>query len=249
MHRYKVTVEYIGEGFCGWQRQDDALSIQQVIEEAILAFTKETVTIFAAGRTDAGVNAYGQVVHFDLQTHYKPYRLTGALNHFIKAQGQAGKIGIISTEEVDHDFHARFSAKQRHYVYKILNRRGIAVIDVKHKTWIREPLDCEKMQIAANYLIGQHDFSSFRASICQSKSPVKTMDDIKIIRNGEDIEIYFSALSFLHHMVRNIVGSLIYVGSGKWQPEKILEILKAKNRSACGPTASATGLYFLKVNY
>jgi tRNA pseudouridine38-40 synthase len=245
MYRYKIILEYIGLGYCGWQRQKDLLSFQQIIEDAIFSFSKEKVGLSVAGRTDAGVNAYGQVAHFDLQKHYDPKKLIRSINHFSRPH----TIGVIQAEEVSDIFHARFSAKSRHYVYKILNRPYISIIEKDLKLWVRHDLDIEKMQEAANFLLGKHDFSSFRASECQANSPIRTLDRLKIIRNGHDIEIQVSALSFLHHMVRNIVGSLIMVGSGKWQPIKIKHILESKDRRFAGTTAPAHGLYFLKVEY
>lgn len=245
MHRYKVILEYIGEGYCGWQKQKESLSLQQVIEDAIFSFSKEKVAVTVAGRTDAGVNAYGQVAHFDLNNYYEPRRLMQSINHFSRPH----TVGVVFAEEVNLDFHARFSAKSRHYVYKILNRPSINIINNGFMYWVRHDLDTEKMQEAANFLLGRHDFSSFRASECQSNSPIRTLDKIDIVRQGDVIEIHISALSFLHHMVRNIVGSLVLVGSGKWKPIQIKEVLEAKDRKAAGPTAPACGLYFLKVDY
>lgn len=245
MCRYKITLEYLGAGYCGWQRQKEALSFQQIIEDAIFSFSKEQVTLTVAGRTDAGVNAYAQVAHFDLEKQYDPKRLMHSINHFSRPH----TIGVIAAEIVDKEFHARFSAKARHYVYKILNRHSINIINRGLQTHIRHNLNIEKMQKAANYLLGHHDFSSFRSSECQSNSPIKTLDKIEIVRHGDNIEIHFSALSFLHHMVRNIVGSLLMVGHGTWKAEKIKEILEAKSRTSAGPTAPAEGLYFLKVDY
>lgn len=245
MHRYKITLEYIGRGYCGWQRQKESLSLQQLVEEAIFAFSKQKTDVIVAGRTDAGVNAYGQVAHFDLEKYYEPRRLMLSINHFLRPH----TIGVVAAESAESDFHARFSAKSRHYVYKILNRPAINIVEQGLKYWIRQPLNIDKMQEGADFLLGQHDFSSFRASECQSNSPIRTLDEIKIIRNGDDVEIHVSALSFLHHMVRNIVGSLVIVGKGKWPPEKMREILNAKNRCAAGPTAPAHGLYFLRVEY
>lgn len=246
-YRYKMVIEYVGAGYGGWQKQNHCMTIQQVIEDAFEEFLKEKIDISAAGRTDAGVNAYGQVAHFDLPVELDAYKLTGSLNHFIRKKNH--KVGILGIDRVESDFHARFSATKRHYVYKILNRRSVSVIDAELKTHIRENLDHDKMQQAADYLIGTHNFNSFRSSICQANNPVKTMDKIEVIRRGEDIEVYFSALSYMHNMVRNIMGSLINVGNGLWPPEKMQEILAAKDRKACGPTAKAHGLYFLKVDY
>lgn len=245
MHRYKVILEYIGVGYCGWQKQKESLSLQQVIEDTIFSFSKEKVAVTVAGRTDAGVNAYGQVAHFDLNNYYEPRRLMQSINHFSRPH----TVGVVFAKEVNLDFHARFSAKSRHYVYKILNRPSINIINNGFMYWVRHDLDTEKMQEAANFLLGRHDFSSFRASECQSNSPIRTLDKIDIIRQGDIIEIHISALSFLHHMVRNIVSSLVLVGSGKWKPIQIKEVLEAKDRKAAGPTAPACGLYFLKVDY
>lgn len=245
MHRYKVILEYIGVGYCGWQKQKESLSLQQVIEDAIFSFSKEKAAVTVAGRTDAGVNAYGQVAHFDLNNYYDPRRLMQSINHFSRPH----TVGVVFAEEVNLDFHARFSAKSRHYVYKILNRSSINIINNGFMYWVRHDLDTEKMQEAANFLLGRHDFSSFRASECQSNSPIRTLDKIDIIRQGDVIEIHISALSFLHHMVRNIVGSLVLVGSGKWKPIQIKEVLEAKDRKSAGPTAPACGLYFLEVDY
>ena len=245
MYRYKIILEYIGEGYCGWQKQKDLLSLQQIIEEAIFSFSKERVNVAVAGRTDAGVNAYGQVAHFDLEKYYEPRRLMQSINHFSRPH----TIGVVAAETVDSDFHARFSARSRHYVYKILNRSSINIVNKNLQYWVRHHLDEQKMQEAANHLLGNHDFSSFRASECQSNSPIRTLDKINIIRKGDDIEIHISALSFLHHMVRNIVGSLVLVGCKKWHPNKMKEVLEAKDRRAAGETAPAHGLYFVKVDY
>jgi tRNA pseudouridine38-40 synthase len=243
--KYKITIEYLGTGFCGWQRQEEALSVQQVIEEAIYKFSGETALLTAAGRTDAGVHAYGQVASFDLTTPHEPFKIIDSINFFCRPH----KIGIIECELVDFDFDARFSAKKRHYVYKILNRTGVNIINSGQKWWIKDHLDIDSMKKAASYLIGKHDFSAFRASQCQSKSAIKTLEKIEIIKNNDNLEIYVSAISFLHNMVRNIVGNLVHVGRGQWPPEKIKEILESKDRVQGAPTAPAEGLYFLKVEY
>ena len=245
LYRYKVTLEYVGRGYCGWQRQEGNLSLQEVVEDAIYAFSKEKVSIVAAGRTDAGVNAYGQVAHFDLAKQYDPMRLMHSINHFCRNH----TIGVVKAEIVDKDFNSRFSAKTRHYVYKILNRKAVNVINNGLVYWVRYDLNINDMQEAAKHLLGKHDFSSFRASECQARSPIKTLDSIEIIKDGEEIKIYVSALSFLHHMVRNIVGSLVMVGRGYWKADKIKEIIESKDRKNAGPTAPAEGLYFLKVEY
>lgn len=244
-NRYKITLEYLGKGYCGWQRQKEVLSLQQVVEDAIFSFTKEKVSLIVAGRTDAGVNAYAQVAHFDLKKEYEPKKLMHSINHFSRPH----TIGVIKAEKVNMEFHARFGANARHYVYKILNRSSVNIINQDLQYHVRSILDINEMQEGANYLLGRHDFSSFRASECQSSSPIRTLDKINIVRNGDNIEIYFSALSFLHHMVRNIVGSLVMVGVGKWKATKIQDILNAKDRRAAGATAPANGLYFLGVDY
>lgn len=245
MNKFKITLEYLGSGFHGFQRQDNVISIQEVLETAIENLTKEKVITYAAGRTDAGVHAYGQVVHFDLKKDYQPYQLMQSLNHFMLPN----PVGIIHCEKVNTEFHARFSAICRHYVYKIKNRSSVIVIDSGLKYLVREKLNIETMQIATNYLIGKYDFTSFRSSICQSSSPIKTISNIKIKTNADDIEIYVSAKSFLHHMVRNIVGTLIDVGLQKYPPEYVKAILENKNRCNAGATAPAHGLYFLRVDY
>ena len=219
--------------------------MQQLIEEAIYKFSKETVLVTAAGRTDAGVHAYGQVVTFDLTQEFEPFKIIDSINFFCRPY----KVGVVDCQLVDPSFDARFSAKKRHYVYKILNRKSINVINSGQKWWIRDHLDIELMKQGATHLIGNHDFTSFRASECQSNSPIKTLETIKILRNGDTILIYVSAISFLHNMVRNIVGNLVQVGRGAMQPEKIKEILEAKDRTKGAPTAPAEGLYFLKVDY
>lgn len=245
LYRYRITLEYLGAGYCGWQRQKDGLSLQQIIEDAIYAFSKERVLLSVAGRTDAGVNAYGQVAHFDLSKNLEPKRLMHSINHFCLAH----TIGVVDAQLVGPEFNARFSAKSRHYVYRILNRKHVNVVNKGLVCWVKDILDIAAMQRASKYLLGRHDFSSFRASECQAKSPMKTVDKIEIIKHEELIEIHVSALSFLHHMVRNIVGSLLMVGKGNWSEEKIKEILEAKDRRAAGPTAPAEGLYFLRVDY
>ncbi len=245
MPRYKITIEYDGTETSGWQRQANGTSIQQFIEEAIEQFAKEKVVVHAAGRTDSGVHALGQVAHFDLKLEHSEHVVQRAVNHFLKPN----KIILLDCKVVDSDFHARFSAKKRNYKYVITNRAMPSVLDV-NRTWhIHQKLDIDKMQEAANFLIGHHDFTSFRALHCQAQSPVKTLDEIKIYSEEEKIFFTLRATSFLHHMVRNIVGSLVLVGLRKWQPRDIKTTLEAKDRSKAGPTAPACGLYFTKVEY
>jgi tRNA pseudouridine38-40 synthase len=245
-NRYKITIEYLGTGLCGWQRQSNGLSAQGVLEDAIYRFSGQKVTLFAAGRTDAGVHASGQVAHFDLhEKDYDTNTVIRAINHFVRPN----KIGVISCELVDENFHARFSANKRHYLYRIKNRPGKVVLDEDRAWWITEELDIEQMQKGANYLLGHHDFTSFRAKYCQGSSPMKTLSKIDLVKTGDEIEIYLSARSFLHHMVRNIVGTIRCVGNGKLEPENIKDILEAKDRASAGPTAPACGLYFIGVDY
>jgi len=240
-----MIIEYFGTHFVGWQKQQSGISVQAVIEDAIFAFTKQKVTVYAAGRTDAGVHARGQVGHFDLDEFIGNVRLMRALNHFIMPH----KISIISCEKITEDFHARFSAQRRHYEYIILNRSAYGVIDENRVWHVHQYLDLGKMKKASECLLGHHDFSSFRSKECQAHSPMKTLDQLDIIRDGDYIKFNLSAKSFLHHMVRNIVGTLSMVGAGKFQPEDMKKILDARDRAAAGVTASADGLYFMKVDY
>jgi tRNA pseudouridine38-40 synthase len=248
-NRYKITLEYHGRDFCGWQHQDHVqdhvLAVQTVIEKAIYKFTKQTVRVNAAGRTDSGVHAEGQVAHFDLVGDYLEHKIQGAINYHSRPH----RVAIVDIVKINPDFDARFSAKKRHYVYKILNRKGLNIIESDLKYWIRDDLDVFAMQEGAKHLLGMHDFTSFRASACQSSSPIKTLDEIFIKQYAENIEVHVSALSFLHHMVRNIVGNLVFVGRGVWKPIKIKEILELTDRKCAGPTAPAHGLYFDKVDY
>lgn len=245
MPRYKCKVEYDGTAFCGWQRQGDALSVQQTLEEAIEKFCTEQVRIHTAGRTDAGVHATGQVIHFDLAQAYDTYKIHGGINFHARPQ----PVCVLSVEEVNEEFHARFSAKKRYYKYRIVNRRTPLIIDANRAWQVPLPLDVSAMKEAAAHLIGKHDFSSFRASECQAKSPIKTLDELRIEQNGEEIVFYLSAQSFLHHMVRIIVGSLEHVGSGRWTPQDIQKALAACDRRAGGRTAPAQGLYLTQVDY
>ncbi len=245
LHRYKITIEYLGTNLAGWQRQANALSIQEILEEAIFKFSGEKVTLYAAGRTDAGVHALAQVAHFDLLKFHAPYTVMQAINHFTKHH----PVGVVACEQVSEDFHARFSARARHYRYRVINRSGKVVLDLDRAWWIRPTLNVKQMQEGAKYLLGNHDFTSFRATHCQAKSPIKTLSQLDIERVGAEINFYLSAPSFLHHMVRNIVGTLTLVGLGKWQANDVKLALEAKKREAAGITAPAGGLYFTKVDY
>lgn len=243
--RYKAVIEYDGTAFYGWQRQNDLLTVQQRVEESLLALSKEIVTVYGAGRTDTGVHAYGQVAHFDLQASCSAFRVMECMNHFLKDV----PISVLSLEEVDRDFHARFSAKEREYVYRIVNRRSKPALQANRAWWVIKSLNVELMNDAASYLLGEHDFSAFRAQGCQSKTPIKTISYIHVKRFGEMIELKVRANAFLYHQVRNIVGSLYDVGCGKLSKTGFIDIFYKKDRSIAGVTAPACGLYFNKVYY
>lgn len=245
MTRFKLTVEYDGGPFVGWQRQDNGPSVQQAIEEAILKTTAETVTIHVAGRTDAGVHALGQVAHADLDYQIEADRLCDALNFYLRPT----PVAIIAAEQVTEDFHARFSAKGRAYCYRIVNRRSPLTVNLGRAWHVKAPLDVPAMHKAAQLLLGHHDFTTFRASQCQAKSPMKTLDRLDVHRIGEDIEIIAESRSFLHHQVRNMVGSLSLVGIGKWSADRLKAALEAKDRAKGGPTAPPDGLYLTAVRY
>jgi tRNA pseudouridine38-40 synthase len=243
--RYKITVEYDGTPFVGWQIQDNGPSVQGLIITAIAAFSGETVALQGAGRTDAGVHAFGQVAHFDLTREREPDKVCDALNAHLRPH----PIAVLAAEQVEDTFHARYSATKRHYLYRIINRRADLALD-RHRVW-RYPrhLDAAAMQAAAQRLVGQHDFTTFRAAECQAKSPVKTLDKLHVERAGEDIRIVAEARSFLHHQVRSMVGSLVLVGEGKWSSDMLAGALAARDRSACGPVAPPDGLYLVRVEY
>ena len=245
MQRYKIKVEYDGNGFHGWQEQKGLVSVQGAIQEAIEMFSGEVVTVHGAGRTDAGVHALGQVAHFDLNKPKPSNEVCSALNHFLKNK----KIAILEAVEVGQEFHARFSAKSRSYIYKIINRRPHLTTHEGFAWHIPEKLDENLMHAAAQHLIGLHDLKSFRSSHCQAKSSVKSIDVIKVERYGEGIEIFIRARSFLHNQVRIIVGTLRRVGNTSWHPNKIQQILAARNRAAAGQTAPPFGLYLYEVGY
>lgn len=245
MARYRLTLEYDGSPFCGWQRQRGELSVQQVLEEAIERFCGERVVTQAAGRTDAGVHALGQVVHFDLERAWDPFRIREALNYHTKPH----PVAVLDCAEVGEDFEARFLAIARHYEYRILNRRARPALDA-HRVWhVPVPLDADAMHAAAQLVLGKHDFTTFRAAECQAKSPEKTLDVLDVSRQLDVIVVTAGARSFLHHQVRSMVGSLKLVGEGKWQPRDFRAALDACDRSRCGPLAPPDGLYLTKVDY
>jgi tRNA pseudouridine38-40 synthase len=243
--RYKLTIEYDGTGLVGWQRQPIGQSVQQSLEEAFEKFCAETVRVHGAGRTDAGVHALAQCAHVDLAREYDPDTIRGALNYHLRP----APISVLLVEPAAPDFDARRSAIGRGYRYRILNRRPPPMLDRQRVWHIAPPLDIEAMQQGARHLLGQHDFSTFRDSLCQAKSPVKTLDVLDVIRVGEEIHIEARARSFLHHQVRNMAGTLKLVGLGQWSPDDVATALAARDRRAGGPTAPAEGLYLVEVKY
>lgn len=245
MTRYKLTLEYDGTNLVGWQRQKDDLSVQSLLEEAVHAFTGETVTATASGRTDAGVHARGQVAHIDLSKQRQAERVLRALNAHLKDK----PVSVLKVEEVPDSFHARFSAVSRSYEYRMIVRPAPLTLDRNRAWWYHSPLKVQEMRKAATYLLGTHDFSTFRASECQAKSPVKTLDFLEIEQKDETIFFYVKSRSFLHHQVRNIVGSLKLVGTGKWLPQDLKDALEARDRRCGGPTAPACGLTFMAAHY
>ena len=245
MPRYKLTLEYDGSGFVGWQRQNNGPSIQQTLEAAVAAFSGERVTVHGAGRTDAGVHALGQVAHLDLARARETDVVRDAVNHHLAPAA----IAVVAVEAVGSDFDARRSAVERVYRYRITNRRGPLALDRGRVWWVAKPLDVAAMDGAARALVGHHDFTSFRASECQAKSPNKTLDALTVTRNGDDIVATARARSFLHHQVRNMVGTLKLVGEGKWTAEDVADALAACDRAKAGPTAPADGLYLVAVRY
>ena len=247
MARYKLTIEYDGTNLVGWQKQDFGQSVQGLLQDALLGFSGVRAEICAAGRTDAGVHAIAQVAHFDLETKMDLYHLREAFN--AKLREMNAPVAVVEIESVADTFHARFSAKKRSYIYRILNRRARSVL-LEGKVWhVNFKLDVDKMREAAKYLIGHHDFSAFRGAGCQAKSPVKTLDKLDIEQKGDEIIFYLEAKSFLYHQVRNIVGTLKMVGDGHIKPEDMAQILESKRREDAGVTAPACGLYFNKVEY
>lgn len=245
--RYKLTIEYDGTDLVGWQKQQEGKSAQEYLETALFNFTRQKSEIYAAGRTDAGVHALAQVAHFDLNTDMPPFRIREAFNANLR--DMAAPVAVIDVEQVPDEFHARFSAKGRGYVYRILNRRARTVL-LENRVWhVAYPLDVDLMREGANYLLGHHDFSSFRGAGCQALSPLKTLDKLDIVQNGDEIEFIVEARSFLYHQVRNMVGTLKMVGDKHLTPDDIKTILESKCRAKAGVTAPACGLYLNKVMY
>jgi tRNA pseudouridine38-40 synthase len=247
MPRYRLDIEYDGSAYAGWQRQAGQHSVQAAIEQAIAGFCAEDVTIRGAGRTDAGVHARGQVAHVDLARDWPADTVRDAINAHLQMASET--VSVLSASVAAGDFDARFSAIGRHYLYRILNRRAPLTLEAKQAWWVTRTLDVEAMHVAAQALVGRHDFTTFRSVHCQAKSPVKTLDRLDVVRNGEAIEIRASARSFLHNQVRSMVGSLKRVGEGGWTAADLAAALAAVDRAACGPVAPPDGLYLMKVDY
>jgi tRNA pseudouridine38-40 synthase len=245
MPRYKITLEYDGTPFVGWQIQDNGPSVQGHIIAAIAAFSCEKVAVQGAGRTDAGVHALGQVAHFDLIKEHDSDTVRDALNAHLRPH----PIAVIAAEQAPETFDARFSATRRQYLYRIVCRRADLTLD-RHRLWrVSRVLDAAAMHAAAQRLVGTHDFTTFRAAECQAKSPVKTLDRMDVACSGNEIHIIAEARSFLHHQVRSMVGSLVQAGEGKWSADDLARALAACDRSGCGPVAPAEGLYLVRVDY
>ena len=252
MPRFALKIEYDGRPFAGWQAQADQPSVQQSVEEALARLDPgfgNGARIAAAGRTDAGVHATGQVAHADLERDWDPFRLSEALNFHLKP----APVAILEAAPVDADFHARFSALERRYTFRLVARRA-PLTHGRGRVWqVQNPLDLEKMRAGAAFLVGRHDFTTFRSSICQAKSPVKTLDEITIeevaIPHGREYRFYLRARSFLHNQVRSIVGTLERVGAGGWAPDRVRDALEARDRAECGPVCPPQGLYLTGVGY
>jgi tRNA pseudouridine38-40 synthase len=243
--RYRLTIEYCGTGLVGWQRQAVGLSVQEALETAIYNFCGAMVTVFGAGRTDAGVHALAQVAHVDLPREAKPDVIRSAVNHHLRPHA----ISVVAVEPAPPDFDARRWATGRRYRYRILNRRAAPALD-RGRVWhVAPPLDLGAMQEGARHLVGHHDFTTFRDSLCQALSPVKTLDALDVGLVGEEIHIEARARSFLHHQVRNMAGTLKLVGLGRWSPGDVAHALAARDRRAGGPTAPAEGLTLVAVRY
>ena len=245
MPRYRLIIEYDGEPYCGFQAQAELPTVQATLERAVAAFCGETVTVHAAGRTDTGVHALGQVAHIELQKDWPAKTVREAMNaHMARAP-----IVVLDAALADDDFHARFSAKGRRYLYRVLNRRAPPALDAGRAWHVKKPLDAEAMHAAAQALVGHHDFTTFRDAACQSKSPVKTLDEARVWREGDEVRLAFAARSFLHRQVRSMTGTLAEVGVGRWSGQDLKTALEARDRQACGPVAPAGGLYLVSVDY
>ncbi|HZC54674.1 MAG TPA: tRNA pseudouridine(38-40) synthase TruA [Xanthobacteraceae bacterium] len=245
MPRYKLTIEYDGTTFVGWQQQDSGVSVQGVLTAAVAEFAGERIMVSGAGRTDTGVHALGQVAHIDLAKPWDVERVRDAINFHLRPQ----PVAVLKAEQVAPDFDARFSAIKRHYLYRIVNRRADLTLD-RNLAWrVPRALDCGAMREAAQQLIGKHDFTTFRSTECQAASPAKTLDRLDVVRDGDEVRITASARSFLQHQVRSMVGSLVHVGEGKWSVSDLADALAARDRTRCGQVAPPHGLYLVRVDY
>jgi tRNA pseudouridine38-40 synthase len=243
--RYRLTIEYDGGPFAGWQIQADRLTVQGVLTEAVAALTDERVRVQGAGRTDAGVHALAQVVHFDVARDWEPDTVRDALNAHLRPL----PVAVLAAERAANDFNARMSARKRHYRYVIVNRRADLALE-RGRAWrVARPLDAAAMHVAAQRLVGKHDFTTFRSSDCQARSPVKTLDQLEVAREGDRVLVVASARSFLHNQVRSIVGSLVMVGERRWSADDLARVLAARDRTLCGQVAPPDGLYLVRVDY
>lgn len=245
MPRYKLIIEYDGAPFRGWQVQNGDLTVQGVLERAAKGLSGEDVRVHGAGRTDAGVHARGQVAHLDFSKPFRTDQVRDAMNAHLRPH----PVGVLRAERVADDFEARFSAVKRHYLYRIINRRADLTLELGQAWRVARPLDADRMHRAAQQLLGRHDFTTFRAAECQAKSPEKTLDQLDVVREGENVNVLASARSFLHHQVRSMVGSLMWIGEGRWSEADLKRALDARDRAACGPVAPPDGLYLMRVDY
>lgn len=245
MKRFFITIEYDGTGLVGWQRQQAGESVQGFLEKAAFDLTGQEVVVQGSGRTDAGVHALGQIAHLDVPEKFDEKAILLGLN----AKLQSKQVKVLKAEQVSDELHARFSARKRSYIYRILNRKIGTALGREFLWHVPYPLDIAAMQEGASHLIGVHDFTSFRASACQAKSPIRSIDKIAIDKQGDEIEIHVSAISFLHNQVRNITGTLAQVGRGKWHPDDVRKALEAKDRAKAGPAAPPHGLYLSKIEF
>jgi tRNA pseudouridine38-40 synthase len=251
MPRYKLTLEYDGARYFGWQRTAEGPSVQSVLEQALAAAQGgEPVAVIGAGRTDAGVHALGQVAHVDMRRSWRPDRLRDAVNaHLAPGPDAFQAISVLAADEVSDAFHARFDARERLYQYRICDRRAKLALDAGRVWKQHVRLDADTMQEAARHLLGRHDFSTFRDTLCQSPSPVRTLDRLDVMRVAEEVHVWAGARSFLHRQVRSMVGSLVQVGLGRWRPDDLRAALAAADRTRCGRVAPAEGLYLVRVGY
>ena len=245
MTRWRLTIEYDGGPFMGWQRQDHGPSVQQTLEEALLRMTGEDAVVTASGRTDAGVHALAMPAHVDVMKSLTPHRLREGLNALVRPR----PVSVLDVVQVADDWHARFSCVGRRYLYRILNRRAPPALDAGKVWHVAVPLDVDAMAEGARHLIGRHDFTTFRSVHCQSDSPVKTLDRLEVTREGDEIHVEAAARSFLHHQVRSMVGCLGLVGRGQWSPDDMRKALEARDRAALGLNAPPHGLYFVEATY